>query len=347
MPRGAAWYSEVVDTSAPTVASGLKKPERVVLQKWLTWQGYEFQRERAPGLAANTGGYMTGDSEPGFGDWDALSAHTLPDTTAGVMRLLGSGRLEEGQMDRAERGSPLIWLAQLASMLADDPNTPSARTAAFRAIYGFPGLERLGRVRDPQGRSGIGVAEQASNLHPLLIAAGPGCQSPYGGAGCNGVATPSGRYELEMIFDPTTHAILAVRTVALAAIPAARINAGTPIYEVSYLQGRIVEHPHIPPPPQPARPTVQSVPWRLARTSGRRVTVNWDSGTCDPQLTPSPAVKVIETSASVTLTVLIHVLKAGNAPCAGVGLRGTISTTLAHPIGDRKLVHGTVTDHDR
>jgi hypothetical protein len=30
-----------------------------------------------------------------------------------------------------------------------------------------------------------------------------------------------------------------------------------------------------------------------------------------------------------------------------VGLGGTLAATLAHPIGDRRILHGRVTDHDR
>jgi hypothetical protein len=348
LPPGAAWYSEALDTSTPTVANGLPKSGRLLLQKWITWQGNEFQRDSAPGLRLGPGLYGTGDSEPGFGDWDALKVHTLPTSAAGVMRLLKSGRLEAGQTDRAERTSPLIWLAQLAAMLADDPNTPAARSATFKAIYSFPGLLRLGRIRDPRGRAGVAVAERASDLHPLLIATGPGCHSPFGGAGCVGVSEPAGRYELEMIFAPSSHTVLAVRTVALGAIPAAWIKAGTVMHEVSYLQGKVVLHPHIPPFPRPARPALESVPWRLLRVSGRRVKVGWGSGTCDPTLKPHPFIKAVETSSAVTLMVLVHVVRAASGvPCAGVGLGGVVSTTLSSPLGQRKLVHGVVTDRDR
>lgn len=63
-----------------------------------------------------------------------------------------------------------------------------------------------------------------------------------------------------MIFDSATHTVLAVRTIAATSIPAARIDAGTSIHEVSYLQGKVIAHPHIPPRPHPSPPTIQSVP---------------------------------------------------------------------------------------
>jgi hypothetical protein len=350
LPPGAAWYSEALDTSAPTVANGLPRdrgPAHLLVQKWVTWQGNEYEKDSAPGLRLGPGGYSVGDSEPGFGDWDALRVHTLPTSVASVMRLLKSGRLEQGQTDPAERTSPLIWLAQVAAMLADDPNTPASRLATFKAIYSFPGLVRLGRVRDPQGRLGIAVGERASNLHPLLTATGRGCRSPFGGSGCVSVGKPSGSYELELIFDPSSHAVLAVRTVALSAIPAGWIKAGTVMREVTYLQGKIVLHPGIPPFPRPPQPTVESVPWHLLRVSRRRITVGWSSGTCASTLKPDPSIKAVETPSAVTLMVLVHVVKAGQGIlCAGVGLGGTLSTTLASPLGHRSLVHGVVTDRD-
>lgn len=348
---GQAWYSESLDTSAPTVANAERKPTTILRQKWVTRQGQEFLKNSIKGTPLGPGVYGIGDAEPGFGDWDALDVHTLPGTAAGIMRLLRGRTLEHGQGGRrevaAERRSPLIWLAQLAAMLADDPNTAAARDSAFAAIASFPKLEQLGQVTDPQGRPGVAVAERAYNLHPLSVATGPGCASPLGGAGCDGVAEPSGSYELEMIFNPDTHAILAVRTLALSDIPAAGITAGTALYEVSYLQGEVVSHPPIPPLPRPGRPSVQSVPWQLAHVEGRRVTVRWESGTCDPSLKPRPRLQAVGTPTTVTLTVEVHVNMGGTAPCAGVGLGGTLSTTLARPVGDRRIRHGRVTDRDR
>ena len=348
---GQAWYSKSVDTSAPTVANGERKPTTIVLQKWITRQGDEFLRQSLDGKRLGPGDYVVGDAPPGFGDWDALDVHTLPATEAGIMRMLRGRTLQNGGITRresaAERRSPLIWLAQLAAMLADDPNTPQARDAAFAAIASFPQLEQLGQVTDPLGRSGVAVAERAYNLHPLSVATGPGCTDPLGGNGCDSVAEPSGSYELELIFDPDTHAVLAVRTVALSDIPAAKIMAGTAIYEISYLAGTVVSHPPIPPVPRPGRPSIQSVPWQLARVDGRRITVHWESGTCDPELKPRPRIRSVATATTITISVEVHVNRGGTGLCAGVGLRGTLSTTLAQPVGDRRIRHGRVTDHDR
>ena len=49
------------------------------------------------------------------------------------------------------------------------------------------------------------------------------------------------------------------------------------------MAGKVVMHPPIPPAPRP-HPSIQSVPWQLGHVAGRRVSVRWVSGTCDPQL---------------------------------------------------------------
>lgn len=347
LPEGAAWFSETVDTS-PRTAFSNRPAGAEVLRKWLLWSGELFTRDSQKGLHGGPGQYSWGDSEPGFGDWDALDVHTLPETPVEVMRLLRGGRLEDGQMDRAERTSPLSWLAQLAAMLADDPTTPAAREAAFTAIGGFPGLEHLGIVRDSRGRLGVAVAESASSLRPVTIATGPTCTNPAGGAGCIGAGEPVGTYRTVLIYDPTADRPLALRTVAVHAIPAARIKAGSVVYEVSYVQGHDVLHPNIPPPPPPETRTVRSVPWYLARVRGRTITVKWVSGTCDARVHPDPRIDVVEMARSITIRVLVHVVAANaGTVCAGVGLGGTLSTTLRHRVAGRRILHGVVTDRER
>lgn len=93
---------------------------------------------------------------------------------------------------------------------------------------------------------------------------------------------------------------------------------------------------------------MQSVPWRLARVRGRTITVDWSSGTRDATVRPDSRIDVAETSRSITIRVLAHIVMAGQgAACAGVGLSGTLSTTLRHPIAGRRIVHGVVTDRQR
>jgi hypothetical protein len=238
-------------------------------------------------------------------------------------------------------------LAELSSMLADDPTTPAQRAAAMDVIDHLPGLRRLAASAPSAGTS-VTVAEQAQGLRPLLIAAGPGCHNPYGGAGCNGVATPPGSFELRLTYDPTDDLPLAVETIALHSIPRARIIAGEPVYRVRYLAGRFVSDPHIPPLPKPLRVTEQSVPWRLLRKSGSTIRVAWQSGTCLPGVRPHAYLRARTTSRMITLAVIARVARAtGSQVCAGVGLGGTLSIDLQHPIDKRIIKHAAVTDHDR
>jgi hypothetical protein len=94
---------------------------------------------------------------------------------------------------------------------------------------------------------------------------------------------------------------------------------------------------------------VQSVPWHLAHVHDQTITVNWGSGTCDGAVRPDPQIDVVETTRSTTIRVLVHVVMAGEGGfCAGVGLGGTLSTTLGHPVaGGRRILHGLVTDSER
>lgn len=150
-----------------------------------------------------------------------------------------------------------------------------------------------------------------------------------------------------MIFDPSTDTVLAVRTIALNSIPTAKIPAGTPVYVASYLTGEVVFHPPIAPIPVRPRPTVQTPGASSARALAVSRSVT-SPGTCDPTLAPRPRVALRQASNSITLTVLLHVVKDGGGTiCAGVGLAGRASATLNHPIGSRRLLHGKVTDHEK
>ncbi len=118
---------------------------------------------------------------------------------------------------------------------------------------------------------------------------------------------------------------------------------------VSFLKSLLALHPGIQPLPPPMHPSVQSVPWRLAATHGRTITANWSSGTCvlkGPPPTPAPQPRDPPTDDSVTITVLVHVVKANGGACVGVGLGGSLHATLKQALDSRPLDHGVVTDHD-
>ncbi len=99
--------------------------------------------------------------------------------------------------------------------------------------------------------------------------------------------------------------------------------------------------------PASSRPTVESVSRHLAHASGRHVTVHWrSSGTCNPSVPGETEDRGHRDQQHR------HDHGAGSRRqrgptwnCAGVGLGGTLHTTLARPVAGRKIAHGKVTDH--
>jgi hypothetical protein len=348
-PSGDWWYSQTLDTSAPTVANGRGKPGTEIVEKWTDRRGHEFLRETFPGKTTfNDLGYGTQGGPPGFADWDPLGITTLPGTPKAIKALLTRRQLAGDYPVAADQRTALSKLAELTAMLADDPTTIRQRTAALSVIDHLPDLKQISVTQSPDGQSETIVAERAAGLHPLLIAGGPGCHDPYGGDGCNSTAAPPGSFELRLTYDPTTIRPLSVQTIALHSIPPARIRAGEVMYRVQYLAGHAVTHPHIPALPQPPRIGEQSVPWTLLKASGRTIRVRWESGTCLPGLAAHPHLRLKTSARAVTIAVIARVARAGvSSLCAGVGLQGTLSTTLTSPIAHRAIRHAAVTDHDK
>ncbi|WP_199441213.1 CU044_5270 family protein [Umezawaea beigongshangensis] len=77
------------------------------------------------------------------GDVDALRAELLS-------RFAASGGAEVGDQTQ--------WLFQQAAALITMPVTAEVRSSAYRIVAGLPGVRSLGRVTDPLGRAGVGVA---------------------------------------------------------------------------------------------------------------------------------------------------------------------------------------------
>jgi hypothetical protein len=94
----------------------------------------------------------------------------------------------------------------LAATLLDAPVAPDVRAAAYRVMASVPGTRSLGRVRDPLGRPGIGLA----------------FSSPTGDAR----SYPWRRSE-EVVIDPATGTLLATEDVAASSRD---VRAGTPTY---------------------------------------------------------------------------------------------------------------------
>lgn len=88
---------------------------------------------------------------------------------------------------------------------------PEFRAALYRVVGELPGVELLGQVKDPVGRTGVGVA------------------------------FTKGGVTHELIVDPQTSALLGEREVAARRIPDLQIPAGTETGSVSYLETKVVD----------------------------------------------------------------------------------------------------------
>lgn len=99
----------------------------------------------------------------------------------------------------------------IGDMLRTTYLPPAFRAALYRVVAELPEVELMGRVRDPVGRMGIGVAfTKGSVTHQL-------------------------------IFDPETSALLGERDVAARRMPELHASAGTEISSTAYLESKVVD----------------------------------------------------------------------------------------------------------
>jgi hypothetical protein len=99
----------------------------------------------------------------------------------------------------------------IGDMLRNTYLPPAFRAALYRVVAELPKVELLGKVKDPVGRSGIGVAYTKD------------------------------RTRHELIFDPTTSALLGEREVAVYPIAELQVPAGTETGSVTYLESKVVD----------------------------------------------------------------------------------------------------------
>jgi len=99
----------------------------------------------------------------------------------------------------------------IGDMLRNTYLPPAFRAALYRVVGELPKVELRGEVKDPVGRTGIGVAyTKGSTTH-------------------------------ELIFDPETSALLGEREVAARRIPELQVPAGTETGSVTYLESKVVD----------------------------------------------------------------------------------------------------------
>jgi hypothetical protein len=129
----------------------------------------------------------------------------LPSDTAGLSTLLDQLYTQE---NGKEITGKTAWTLNQASNLITMPVSSAVRAAAYRIIAGLPGITSLGRVTDPLGRTGVGVALPVFEPGDL------------------------GTVREELIVDPTTNSLLSDQEVIVtpsALATSVGLTAGTPI----------------------------------------------------------------------------------------------------------------------
>ncbi|MGB8880874.1 MAG: hypothetical protein WCD11_31535, partial [Solirubrobacteraceae bacterium] len=145
----------------------------------------------------------------------------------------------------------------------------AARAAAFRALEQIPGVRYLGAARDPVGRAGVAIALDRTATERIFTINGPATGAMV-------------RLRSELIFNPSTSALLAQETLLLDPPPIPGVRAPFPTNWSVYLTSRVVPQSNAPtlkqlgyhPPPQRQLPppTVISPPVGIPGTSATTTT---------------------------------------------------------------------------
>jgi hypothetical protein len=136
-----------------------------------------------------------------------LDTSNLPTEPKALHRLIEARKipLVDGPPGEAET------FTLIGDMLRNTYLPPAFRAALYRVVAELPKVELRGEVKDPVGRTGIGVAyTKGSTTH-------------------------------ELIFDPETSALLGEREVAARRIPELQVPAGTETGSVTYLESKVVD----------------------------------------------------------------------------------------------------------
>jgi hypothetical protein len=160
-------------------------------------------------------------------------------------------------------------LDSITSLLTYVPLRPAARAAAFRALEQIPGVRYLGPARDPLGRVGVAIALDRTATERIFTINGPK----------NGAVV---HLRSELIFNPTTAALLAQETLMLNPPHIPGVRAPFPTSWSAYLTSRVVPQANAPtlkqlgyqPPPRQELPppTVITPPVGIPGTLGATTT---------------------------------------------------------------------------
>jgi hypothetical protein len=142
---------------------------------------------------------------PGCMSIDPIPLDRLPREPARLRARLLTGKVEGGPPGPAEA------FTQVGDLLRETDAPPALRAALYRAAAGLPGVKSLGTVTDRLGRRGVGLAFDSHGT----------------------------RHEL--IFSPTTSALLAEQDVLVGSVRGVHATRGSLLGWAAYSAGRVVD----------------------------------------------------------------------------------------------------------
>jgi hypothetical protein len=98
------------------------------------------------------------------GDLAQRDLGALPKDPSSLAALISSGGVATGSNEVTD--DPL---GVIAALLGEVPTSPGLRSSLFLATAELPGVESLGRLSDPSGRAGIGIAIVKEGVRTELI----------------------------------------------------------------------------------------------------------------------------------------------------------------------------------
>jgi hypothetical protein len=162
-------------------------------------------QDRADWVAAGSPSIPTSPSDETFGPGglSLQNLSSLPTDPSALAALIASRKVEGGPPGAAED------FTQVGDLLRESDASPALRSALYQVAAGLPGVESLGTVATHAGTSGIGLAEVSHGVR------------------------------FDLIFDPTTSALIGEQDTVVG--PGANEPMGTVVGWATYLQLTVVD----------------------------------------------------------------------------------------------------------
>jgi hypothetical protein len=122
-----------------------------------------WRADGSPRLASTTGQqqawWQTGGAVGFFGNANLTLAQfqALPSSTAGLTAAIAK-EIKSEQIQAGTTGAYQRMFEICTQLLKWDPITPAVRAATFRVLATIPGVSLAGKITDPLGRTGYGIA---------------------------------------------------------------------------------------------------------------------------------------------------------------------------------------------